>query len=115
MSNTKQLPPELVEKIRKELENIDSTIDARCAQIAVDCAEKSIVALKSQRYELTMQNKKVVQERDELIERIRIDNLFLDKWVRFLEQKNWHEEVVQEMKDTLSSNKQLLKNHEDGK
>ena len=93
----KQLPPELVEKMKTENEysrNLSQENKARhLAQIAVDYAEKENV---------------------ELMRSNETDCFFLEEWIRALEAKNWHEDIVQEMKDMLSA-KQLLKKREDGK
>lgn len=119
MSN-KTLPPELVEKMRIAIDsNHYSEHAEKCAQIAVDYADEQVrigvSELVQDNQELTGENYILKQQRDELLENTRVDNLFLDKWIRLFHMANCHAEILEEMKDTLHQNQQLLKKHEDGK
>ncbi len=109
--NNNPLPPELLEKyfdLVPDMENYKE-LQEQCAQIAVDYADEQNAYII---HTFTESMNELRKQRDELIETMRVDNLFLDKWIRLLEVKNWHEEVVQEMKDTLEHNEFLIKKHE---
>ena len=50
----------------------------------------------------------LLKQRDLMKTEHKIDIPLLDKWISELEQKGWHQEIVQEMKDALHAKNKLI-------
>lgn len=51
----------------------------------------------------------ILKQRDEAVKFHSDDIKFLEKWLKDIESKNWHQETAQEIKDTITQKRELIK------